>query len=144
MERGDSNLKLARESLEKGNFKAAQEKFTRAADHFKKISNTAPSSEILRQKVQMKLKEFKQHCIKEGQDKVQEVRNNLTSYQASDWQKGLLIKSKPLLNDAREYFKIGRDAGDDQTGNTKREQELQDLEKKITKGQEESNFHTPR
>jgi len=144
MERGDSNLKLARESLEKGNFKAAQEKFTRAADHFKKISNTAPSSEILRQKVQMKLKEFKQHCIKEGQDKVQEVRNNLTSYQASDWQKGLLIKSKPLLNDAREYFKIGRDAGDDQTGNTKREQELQDLEKKITKAQEESNFHTPR
>ena len=92
----------------------------------------------------MKLKEFKQYCIKEGQDKVQEVRNNLTSYQASDWQKGLLIKSKPLLNDAREYFKIGRDAGDDQTGNTKREQELQDLEKKITKAQEESNFHTPR
>ena len=56
---------------------------------------------------------------------------------------GLLIKSKPRLNEAKDYFKIGRDAGDDQPGNTKREQELQNLEKEFTRAQEQSNFHTP-
>ena len=89
-----------------------------------------------RDRVQAKLLNFKQHCVGEGDLKLQSVRQQLKSYQESDWQKGLLKTSRTDLQEAEEHFKVGRSVGDDQTGD-ERYKELEILKKELEKAEAE-------
>ena len=138
-------MTLARENLAKGDFDMAQEKVKRARDQFQKILDL-PSLpyQALNARAQAKLSDFRQYCISKGDIKNKRVRSMLKDYEASNWQKGLLIRAEDVLNDARKCFKVGFSVDEDRTESKQYDDELASLETKLRTFLGQSNVQTPR
>jgi len=156
VERGGSNLTLARKKFAEGDFPMAQEKVKRACVQFKTIIQVASSSsgvevklpflpyQALNDRAQTKLGAFKQDFISQGDSKLKEVSRMLESYQESDWQKGLLLRADRDLNHAKECFNVACSVDEDRTEIKQYDDKLAVLETKLRTAQMESNVQTPR